>query len=80
MALRPWSCNNVLNQAAVNVSQSEVTTTIPVRELFVVKAHQVKNRGVQIVDMDGFVNDFVAEVIRSPIGDAPLHTASRQQH
>ena len=42
-----------------------------------VNAHEVQQRGLEVVDMNGFVGDVVAELIRFAVDDAGLHTAAR---
>src|SRR6266508_3242739 len=44
-----------------------------------VKTEQVKDRCVQVVDMDRLVDYFVTEVVRGAIGHASLHTPAGQQ-
>ena len=50
------------------------------RQLFVIDAHTVQDRGVQIVNMDRIVRNIVREVVRSPEGDSRPDPSARQPH
>ena len=53
-----------------------IATTVVERETLVVEAQQMQDRGVPVVDVDGFLNRFVAELIgRSVRQPAPYTTA-----
>ncbi len=49
-------------------------------EPFVIESHQVKHRGVQVVDVNLTFNAVVAEVVGLAVRDAALHSASGHPH
>ena len=57
------SRENVFDDAAVYVGETEVAALKAVGELFVVETQQVQNRGLQIVDMNFFPGDTEAKFI-----------------
>ena len=50
------SGNDVVNDVAVDVGQPEVSTGVSIGELFMVQAHEVQDRGVEIVDVDSVLD------------------------
>src|SRR5215813_13759246 len=74
-----YSGQYFLNDVAVDVGQTEVTTAISVREAFVVQSEKVECRSVQIVNVSSFLDCAEAEIVRCAIGHAPLDTASREE-
>ena len=75
----------------MDVGQAKVETLVPIGQPFVVDAQQVKDRGVQVVDMHGAgrplalgrpdhvavgVGNVVGVVVRLAIGDAGLDAAA----
>ena len=54
---------DVPHNLAVHVGQAEVSAGVAVGEPGVVEAQQVQDRGVQVVDVDGFLDGPVAELV-----------------
>ena len=50
------SGNDVVYDFSVDVRQTKVAATIAVGELFVVDPHEVEDRGVQVVSVDGVLD------------------------
>ena len=42
----------VMDDVAMHICQAEVAAGIPIRELLVIQSHQMKNRGVQVMNVD----------------------------
>ena len=59
----------------MHIRQSEIAALEAERELFVVDAKCVQNRRVQIVNMDGLIDDVVTEVVSFAI-DLPAFDAT----
>src|SRR5262249_20176031 len=68
------SRQNLLDHRAVHIGQAEVSAVVAIGELLVVQAHQVQDRGVQVVDADavddGLETDFVSLAVLYPALDA----------
>ena len=66
------SCQDPADRFAGDVGQAEITAGMAIGEAFVVEAHEVKDRGVEIVDMDGIAPHADAMVVRLAIhGSGP---------
>ena len=52
-----------MDHIAVNIGQSEVSSSVTIRELFVVEAHQAQHGGMQIVNMHRVFDGFEAELV-----------------
>src|SRR4051794_38793394 len=65
---------------AVNVRQTVIAPLEAVGQLLVVQAEQVQNSRLQIVNVDGILNDVIAEVVGGAHGDAPLDSSAGQPH
>ena len=72
------SGQNLFHDSAMHVGQSEIAAGVAVGEAFVVEAHQVQQRGVEIVDVDSVLDGSIAEVIRAAVGQAPFDAAARE--
>ena len=64
--------------AAMDVGEAEVTTAEMVREMLVVKSHDVQDRGVQVVDMHHVVGDDDSILVALTINRAPANPAARK--
>ena len=71
------SGKDVTHHLAMNIGQPIVTPLKFVCETFVVDPKLVQDRGLQIVDVDGLINDIVAKVIRRSIHHPALDAATR---
>lgn len=50
------------------------------RQPFVIKSHEVQDRGVQVVDVDLVINAVVAEVVGDAVSHAAFHSAPGHPH
>jgi len=74
------SCKDVVDDAAMYVSQAEVSAAVAVGEALVVEADQVQDCGMQVVDMNFVLNDVEAELVGGTVRQSALHASSRQPH
>src|SRR5260221_9469841 len=68
----------IVQHIAVDVGEAQVAATPAVGEAFVIHAHQVEDRGVQVVNRDDVLDGAVAEFVGGPVGLAPTNAASGQ--
>ena len=61
-----------LHHLARHIGQAVVAARVAVGEPLVVDAEQVQDRGLQIVDVDGVLDDVVAEVVGAAVDVAAL--------
>lgn len=64
----------------VNVRQTEVSPRMPIRQPLMVQSHQVKHGGLQIMNMNGGINDVETELIGLPDTDSRLDSTTRKPH
>ena len=64
----------------MNIRQPEVTALVAVRQSFVVEAHAVQNRGVQIVNVYGIFDNVVAVIIGLTERRSGLDATASQPH
>ena len=74
------SRDDLLYDLASNVGQSKGTAVVLKRQAFVIEAHQVEHRGVQVVDVDLAFDSVIAKVVCRTVRDAALHAAASQPH
>src|SRR6188472_2798309 len=76
VGVRPESSHQLLDDACLlDSSQPLIEPLIPIGEALVVDAHEMQHRGVEVVDVDGVLDDVVAEVARLTIDGAALRAA-----
>src|SRR6266542_4336017 len=67
-----------LHHAPVNIGQPKIPARVAVSELFVVKAEQMQERRVQIVDVNLVFDRLESEFIGGAVNRAALYAAARQ--
>ena len=67
-------------ELAVNIGQAEVAARVSIREPLVVEPEQMKDRGVQVVDVNLVVDGEIAVVVGLAVGEPRLHSSTRQPH
>src|ERR1700744_5060270 len=77
---QPWSGYDVIKHIPCYVRQAEVPAAIPVSQLRVIYAHQIQNRGMDIVDMHRLLDGFKAEIVSGSINGASFHGPTGQPH
>ena len=65
-AAREGSGEEVANHFPVDVGEAEVSAAGEVGEVGVVEAEEVEDRGPEVVNRGGFVDDVIAEVVVAP--------------
>ena len=68
---RGTSGDQIGDDVAVDVGQTEVAPLGADREPEVIDAEEVEERGMEVVDRDGILDDAVAEVVGRPVADPP---------
>ena len=65
---------NIVKHVAVNISQSEVSTSVAIRQVFVINPQSVKHCGVQVMNtgrlVDGLEADFIGGAVNGTAFDA----------
>ncbi len=66
------SGKKIADDVTMDIGEAEVAPLGADREPRVVDPHLVEERGVEIVDRDGILDDAVAEVVSRTVADPPL--------
>src|SRR5262249_26747366 len=74
-----WSDENILDDIPGHVRQTEVASSVPIRELFVIDAHKVKDCRVIVMNVNRIRHDVRAEFVGLSIGDAAFYARTQQQ-
>src|SRR5207253_4590675 len=72
------SSENVADDTAMDIGETEVAAGVAVGQSFVVEAHEVQDRGVQVVDVDPVFHSAVAELVGGAVDHAALDAAARE--
>src|SRR4051812_28037307 len=67
-----------LDDLTVHIRQAEVAPLVREGQPFVIEAEKVEGRRIQVVDVNGLLDDVEAELIGLPIRDARLDPAPGQ--
>ena len=70
------SGNDLINDFAGHIGETEIATVETIGELLVMEAHEMKDRCVQIVDADAVLNGAEAELIGCAVMNAAFHTTT----
>ena len=73
------SGENVLDDVTMHVGQSAVDTVVIERQLLVVDAEQVQDRGVEIRDGDFVFRNEITDLIARSVAVAAFHTGSGEE-
>src|SRR5438105_4957049 len=74
MTIMPASSSqNILHHIPRNIGQPEIATGVAEGELRVIKAQQMQDRRVEVVNVDGVLDRFVAVVVAAAVREAALH-------
>src|SRR5262249_21509553 len=74
------SCQNLLHDPAMHISQAEVASLEAGRQPGVVQAQQVQDRGLNVVDMHGILHDVEPLLVSRPAGQARFETAADHEY
>ena len=70
------SREDLLHEFAMHVGEAEITAGVAVGEALVVDAEEVKDGGVDVVDIDGSFDGEVAEVVEHAVAGAGTQTSA----
>ena len=73
----PRSGENVVDDVSMDICESEVSTGVVPRELFVIKSHQVQHGGMEVMNVDAVFDGAVAEFVGAAPGHSAFDTAAR---
>ena len=65
---------------AFDVGQAKIAAGVAVRELLVVEAQEMENRGVQVVDVDAVFDRFEAELVGRAVDISAADAAASHPH
>ena len=65
--------HNLVRDIPEDVRQPEVTAGVAIGQAFVVKAEQVENRGVEIMDVHRLLDGLESKFVRGAVDVAALH-------
>ena len=71
-----FSGENVTDNFAADIRQSEIATGIAVSEFLMIKAQEVQHRGMEIMDVNRVFNGSKSELIGRTINMAALNATS----
>ena len=66
-----------MNDLAVNIRQSVIKTAVGKDQAFMIKAQEMQNGGMQIMNVNGVFVNHETEIISGTIGEAGFETAAR---
>ncbi len=72
--------DHIADYRSVNIGQAKVPSGVAVRQLGVVEAEQMQDRGVQVMHMHRVRHRFEAEVVGCPMHGSPLDASSGKPH
>ena len=78
-ALAKCSRQNVRDHPAMDIREAKIPATIAVGKLFMVDAHQVKDGGVQIMDMNLIFHGMPAKFVRCCAPRQPTSASAARQ-
>ena len=64
-----------MNDTAVDIGYPEIPSRVTVSKLFVIQAHQVKDGGMEIVDVHAVMDGLHSKFIGGSVADTSLNTA-----
>ena len=74
------SRQDVVDHVAVDVRQTKVTPRVAVRHFLVIDSVAVKDRRMEVMDMNPVLYRGQAEVVGRPVAEAGLHSTSGHEH
>ena len=74
------SGNHIVDDFAVNVSESEIAASVAVRQIQMIDPQQMKNRGMQVVNMNPVFYAVVSVVVRVAVCETAFCATARHPH
>ena len=72
--------NDVFYYFARNICKPEPSTEMFVNQFFMIYTHQVHDRGLEIVNMNGVFDNVIRKIVGLAEGDPRLHAAAGHPH
>ncbi len=79
VASRTASDENRSNDLTIHVGQPEVSARVAIDQARVVDPHEVKDRGVIVMDVHGVGHDLDAVLVRGSVGKASAYPSAGQE-
>ena len=79
LAKEPASDQNVLDHSTVDVSETLFAPLVEVGEPFVIQAHQVQDRGMDVVNMGAVDDRFETEFVSLAVADAAFDSRAGER-
>ena len=70
------SRKNTFYNLAVDIGQAHFSSTVTIRQPFMVEPHQMKNCGMQVMHVDLILDSKEAEIVRGSPSQSALHTTT----
>ena len=64
----------------MHVRQTEISAGVAIGQSFVIEAHQMQNRGMDVMHVDRVLDGTEAEFVGGPMDVAPTYAAARHPH
>ena len=74
------SCEDIASDVAADVGQAEVAAAVAVRQPLVIEAHEVQDRGVQVVDVHAVLDRLHPQFVRRAVNHAAFNAPAGQPH
>ena len=74
---RSWSCQNVMNDIAMYVSQPEITPSIPIGKLFMMEPQCMQNGCVKVVYTGSVFDSLESEVVGGSVYRTAFYSIQR---
>ena len=68
---------NLLHDVPVHVGEPEISARVAEGQRLVIEAHEMENRGVEIVDVDGILHDVDSQFVGHPVGHSAFDAPAR---
>ena len=65
-----------MDDLALHVGEAEVSAVMMVGQAFMIPSHDMKDGGVEVVDVNGVFGDFTADLVRGSVDGPSLDGAS----
>ena len=70
------SRQDILHDMSVDIGEAKIPAGVSVGQIFVIQSHEVKNGGVEIMDMDLIFHGREAKLVGRTVGHAALDSSA----
>ena len=74
------SSKKIADDIPMHVGEAKLAAGVPVGQPLMIQSQSIKQRGMQIVHVDGFFDGAITKFIRSTVGQAAADTAAGEPH